>query len=332
MIKNLSLIDKHCDTAFELYNKSQGILSGNCHVSLEKASGFENYAQFFAVWANSKKSDDECYEDFIKISDNLFSEIEANTDRIALVRTYGELIDAWKSGKRAAFLAVEDARILGGRIERIYELKSRGVKYLTLLWGGETCIGASHDAMGGLTPFGIEVVKKCFELGIIPDISHANEKVTDQVLELAQEYKKPIIASHSDLYEVFPHTRNLRKRHLDTIIELGGSVGLNLCPWHIKRMLISGTPKPDFSNMDELVFDRCTLDDVMRHLEGYLELGACDILGMGCDLDGTDLPEGFSGVDSLYIIADEMARRSYSDELINKIFWKNDLEFIKRNF
>ena len=332
MNNGLSLIDKHCDTASELYNKNQGLLSGNCHINLEKAKDFENYTQFFAVWADSKKSDDDCFEDFLKISDNLFSEIEQNKDRIAFVKTYGEMLDAWKGGRRAAFLAVEDARILSGKLERLDALHSRGVKYLTLLWGGETCVGASHDAEGDLTPFGLEVVKRCFALGIVPDISHANERVTDRVLELAQEYKKPIIASHSDLYEVFPHTRNLRRRHLDTIISLGGSVGLNLCPWHIKKMLISGTPKPDFSNIDELVFDKCTLDDVMRHLEGYLELGARDVLGMGCDLDGTDLPEGFSGVDCLYLIADEMAKRGYTDELIHKIFWKNDLEFIKKNF
>lgn len=331
-MRKLSLIDKHCDTAFELLGRPTELLSGNCHVSLEKAEKYENYAQFFAVWADKKKSDDDCFEDFIKISDNFFSEIEKNRDRIALVRTADEMLDAWKHGKRAAFLAVEDARILGGKIDRLDLLRDRGVKYLTLLWGGETCIGASHDAEGGLTPFGIEVVKKCFEYGIIPDVSHANERVTDHVVELAYGYGKPIIASHSDLYEVFPHTRNLRKKHLDAIIELGGSVGLNLCPWHIKKMLISGTPKPDFSNFDQLVFDRCGIDDVMRHLEGYLSLGACDVLGMGCDLDGTDLPDGFTGVDCLYLIADEMEARGYSRELIEKIFWKNDLEFIKRNF
>jgi membrane dipeptidase len=331
-MKKLSLIDKHCDTAFELYRKGMSLHDSSCHVSLKKAEDFENYTQFFAVWADRSRGDDECFEDFIKVSDNLFSEIAKNSDRIAHVRTYDEMTKAWEEGKCAAFLAVEDARILGGRIERMDTLAHRGVKYLTLLWGGETCIGASHDTEGSLTPFGIEVVKKCFEYGILPDVSHANERVTDQIIELAFSYNKPIIASHSDCYDVFPHSRNLRRQHIDAIKELGGSIGLNLCPWHIKKMLLSGTPKPDFSNMDELVFAKCDIDDVMRHLEGYLELGGEDILGMGADLDGTSLPEGFSGVHSLYLIADEMSRRGYSDLLIEKIFWRNDLEFIKRNF
>ncbi len=316
IMKQLSLIDTHCDTAFELYHRKQSIVENTCHVSLEKASQYKNYTQFFAIWADRRRCDDECYNDFLKISDNLFSEIENNSDKIAQVRTFSEMEAAWAQNKRAAFLAVEDARILGGQIDRLDELKRRGVSYLTLQWGGQTCIGASHDAEGGLTDFGREVVRRCFELGIVPDISHANEQVTDEVMELCYTYKKPFIATHSDCYDLFPHTRNLRKKHLDGIKDLGGIVGLNLCPYHIKDM------------SDK----RCTLDDVMRHLEKYLELGGENVLGMGCDLDGTGLPEGFGGVNDLSRIAEEMEKRGYSEELIEKLFFTNEYEFIKRNF
>ncbi|MBE6583578.1 MAG: hypothetical protein E7649_01165 [Ruminococcaceae bacterium] len=328
----LSLIDTHCDTAFELYHKKQGIYENDCHVSLKKAEKYTNYTQFLAVWANKRRTDDECFEDFINISDNLFAEIQKNGDKVSLVRTFDEMQHAWRKEKRAVFLAVEDARILGGRIERLDILKERGVRYLTLLWGGKTCIGASHDEEGGLTRFGREVVEKCFEYGIVPDVSHANERVTDEVSELAHQYKKPFIASHSDLYEVFPHTRNLRKKHLQDIIGLGGTVGLNLCPWHIKNMILKGTLSADHQNKSELVLDVCSIDDVMRHVEGYLELGAENVLGLGCDLDGTDLPQGFSGIGDLEKIADAMAKRGYPQKLIDKIFYKNNYEFIKRNF
>ena len=192
-MKKLSLIDTHCDTAFELYHRGQDIVKNNCHISLDGAESYENYAQFFAVWADKRKDDDECFEDFLKISDNLKIEAEKHADKIALVKAFAEMQDAWEGGRRAAFLAVEDARILGGRLERLDILRERGVKYLTLLWGGKTCIGSSHDAEGGLTDFGFEVVKKCFEYGILPDVSHANEQVTDEVAELALQYNKPFI-------------------------------------------------------------------------------------------------------------------------------------------
>ena len=311
----LSLIDTHCDTASELYHRGQSLFENDCHVSLKKAEKYTNYAHFFAVWADKRRSDDECYGDFLKIAENLSSLLQKEDERAAQVRNYSELTEAWNTGKRAIFLAVEDARILSGDLSRLDMLKELGVTYLTLLWGGPTCIGASHDTEGGLTDFGRAVVVRCFELGIIPDVSHANERVTDEVCEMARSFGKPFMASHSNCFEVYPHTRNLRKQHLQALIELGGSVGLNLCPWHLGN---AGDRK-------------ITISDVMRHIEGFLELGAEKNLGLGCDLDGTDLPQGFSGISDLSLIAEEMAKRNYSDDLIEDIFFRNNLKFIQRS-
>lgn len=315
-MQRLRLIDTHCDTAFELWHRGEEIEKNSCHIDLEKAREYTNYTQFFAVWANKRRTDDEAFNDFIKVSDNFIKQINTYDNKISSVKTFEEMNAAWNNNKTAAFLAVEDARILGGRIERLDVLKERGVKYLTMMWGGETCIGSSHDVDGGLTDFGRAVVHKCFEYGIIPDVSHSNEQTTEEISQLAFEHKKPFIASHSNCYSLFPHTRNLREKHLNDIIKLGGIVGISLCPYHIKDM------------SDGI----CTVSDVVAHIEKYLGLGAENVLGLGCDLDGTDLPQGFNGVNDLYKIADELARINYSDELIEKIFYKNFYEFIKKVF
>ena len=49
----LSLFDTHCDTALELY-KHKAHLDCNdcCHISLEKAAGYDNYAQYYAIWSH----------------------------------------------------------------------------------------------------------------------------------------------------------------------------------------------------------------------------------------------------------------------------------------
>ncbi len=316
-MKQLSLIDTHCDTAFELYHKKQGIAANDCHISLSAARNYKNYTQFFAVWADRRKSDDECYSEFLAVSDNLKAEILQNFENIKFVTSFDGMCGAWQNGKRAAFLAVEDARILGGRLERLDELSLRGVKYLTLLWGGETCIGASHDVSGGLTDFGRKTVKRCFELNIVPDISHSNEQVTDEVCELAYEYEKPFIASHSNSFECFPHTRNLRKRHLEALIKQDGIVGISLCPHHLRDMSDG---------------KMCTAEDVFAHIDSYMSQGAENILGLGCDLDGTDLPDGFSSVGDLYKLADICLSHGYGEDTVEKIFYKNYYEFIKTNF
>lgn len=315
-MKELKLIDTHCDTAFELYHRGSSILKNKCNISISRAEIYNNYTQFFAIWTAKRLRDQDGYKAFIDISDNLSKEIDENKDRIALVKNFNEMQKAWDENKIAAFLAVEDARILAGDINRMDELKARGVKYLTLMWGKTSCIGGSHDVEGGLSPFGHDVVRKCFDYGIVPDISHSNEQTTDDVCRLAYEYNRPFIASHSNCYSVYPHSRNLRDKHLKAIIELGGIVGFSLCPYHLK----------DMSN------GICTIDDVVRHIDKYMELGAENVLGFGCDLDGTDLPDGFEGVNDLEKIADALLKRGYSEETVEKIFYKNYYDFILKNF
>ncbi len=315
-MKKLSIIDTHCDTASELYHRKQSIVSNECHISLNKSEIYKNYAQFFAVWSDKRKTDDECFEDFLHISENLQNDINENPDRIALVTSYNEMRSAFGNGQRAAFLAVEDARLLNGDLSRLDVLAERGVKYLTLMWGGHTCIGSSHDVAGGLTDFGRAVVERCFELGIVPDLSHANEEVTDEVINMAYAHGKTVMASHSNCRSVYDHTRNLRDEHIKAIVELGGIIGLNLCRFHLCDVQKTA----------------CNVDSIISHIEGFLSLGATFSLGLGCDMDGAPLPDGFSGVGDLYKIADELIRRGHTEDTVNNIFCKNFEAFIKRNF
>ncbi len=315
-MNNLSLIDTHCDTASELYHRGQSLYNNDCHISLESVEKFENYTQFYAVWADKRKSDDDCFEEFLHISDSLFEKICAESETVARVRNFSEMNNAWQNKKKAVFLAVEDARILAGKLDRLDILAERGVKYLTLLWGGETCIGASHDSSGGLTDFGREVVSGCFERGIIPDLSHANLQVTDEVIDLAYAHGKTVMASHSNCRSVYDHTRNLTDEHIKAISELGGAIGLNLCKFHLC----------DAQNIS------CTVDTLLSHIEGFLALGAKDSLGLGCDMDGAPLPDGISNIGDLYKLAEAMKNAGYPDEIIEKLFYVNHYNFIKRNF
>ncbi len=313
---NLSLFDTHCDTAFELYRRNEGLRDNTCHISLSYAQTYDKYVQLFAIWSDRRRDDQTCWDDFLKIADNFDRLIDREQQSIARVRNKAELDQAIAASKRAAVLAVEDARLLAGDIQRLRVLLDKGVRCMTLLWGGETCIGGSHNTEVGLTDFGKQVVRGCFELGIIPDISHASEQSVDDVIEIANEYQKPFIATHSNSYSAYAHTRNLRDRHLAELMRLGGLVGVSMCPSHLR----------DCSERNAGV------EDVVRHIERYLELGAQDHLCFGCDFDGTDLPDGIEHVDDLYKVADMLSKRGCSDQLIENIFWKNAFTFFQNQF
>ncbi len=312
----LSLFDTHCDTAYELYHRQLHLdRNQGCHISLEHASTYERYAQYYAIWSNKRKDDEQCWEDFMCISDYFFAELNRISNQAVVVHSAKELENAIHTGKHAAILAVEDARLCAGKIERLDELKARGVKYLTLLWGGNTCVGGSHDTKNGLTDFGKSLVRGCFDRGIIPDVSHASEQSVDDLLPIAYEYRKPFIATHSNAFGLYGHSRNLRDRHFSAIKELGGVVGVSLCPSHLK----------DQSTV------RATAETVFSHVEYYLSLGGEDVVGFGADWDGTDLPAGFSNVSDLSAVAEIMATHNYSDALIEKLFWGNMYNFAMKN-
>ena len=210
----LSLFDTHCDTAYELYH--QGVHLGtndSCHISLDKAACYDRYAQYYAVWSNRRLDDETCWEHFLKIAANFKTELSSIPDKAVQVISAADLEAAVQSGKHAAILAVEDARLTAGKLERLDEMKALGVTYLTLLWGGDTCVGGSHNTENGLTDYGKALARRSFELGIIPDVSHASEQSVDDLLPIAYEFRKPFIATHSNAYSLYGHTRNLRDRH-----------------------------------------------------------------------------------------------------------------------
>lgn len=310
-----SLFDMHCDTALDLYTMGKDLATNDRHIALDRASQYAPYTQVTAIWSEKSKSDEECYTQFLGAASNLKKEVDKNESRVALCRSYGEVQLARDAGKASFILAVEDARLLSGDISRLDVLRDLGVRFLTLTWGGPTCIGGSFDTDLPLTEFGKKVLERCFDIGIIPDISHASEYVADEVAEKAKERTLPFVATHSNSFSVYPHRRNLRDRHIDALNEVGGLIGISLCPDHL-------------TDTDKKV---CDISDILKHIDYYMSRGCENSLALGCDLDGTDLPHGFRGIEDIYKIADALASQNYTNLLIDKIFYENANNFIKNN-
>ncbi len=311
----MKFFDLHADTLYKLYWDKAPLLENERHVSLRKAKNFENYAESFVYFCSPKLNNDDGYDAYLKAYERLESEVNSNNGKAAIVRNSDELKIAFEDRKVAILPAVEDARILGNDLDRLQTIKKNGSWYLTLLWGGDTVIGGSHDTENGLTDFGKDVVKKCCELRITPDISHASEKSADDILAIGYEYNKPVIASHSNSYTVYSHSRNLRDRHLADIKALGGIVGFSLCRSHL-------ADKPS---------DTTDITDVIRHVEYYMSNGCENTLCMGADWDGTALPRGFSDIRDTEKIKEELAHLNYSEEILDKIFFKNAFDFYTKH-
>lgn len=299
-MKQLSLADIHCDTAYEIFKNKSSILDSNKAVSLNSAKAYKEYLQVLAIWSDKRLDDDLAYKRFFDILEYLKNDISV----------FKEDLFSGDSSPTRFILSIEDARILNYDLSRLDILYKLGVKIITPLWSGVSCIGGAYDTDEGLSEFGISVIKKCLEKNIIPDISHASQKSVQDIFAISETYL-PVIASHSNSYSIYPHPRNLTNEQFNRILELDGLVGISLCADHLG---VCSKESPT--------------DTIMRHIEHYLELGGENILCFGCDFDGAATPNGFNDITSLYLIANEMLKRNYSYDLIDKIFYSNAKNFV----
>lgn len=249
----------------------------------------------FAIWSDNKLSEEQNRLQYNKVEEY-----------------YKREILPYKSESFVPHLAVEGGALLAGDIKMLDTLKSDGVQMLTLVWKDVCCIGGGHNTNIGLTPFGKDVVKKMCEVGIVPDISHASDKMAYEVFEIADSYGKAVCASHSNLRSVYNHTRNMTDDMFLSIISLGGLAGVNFYPHHLTD---TDTRKADITA-------------ILRHVEKYLELGGQKNICLGCDFDGIEItPEDITGADKHYLLCNEMKKIGYSEELIEDLFFNNAHNF-----
>ena len=110
-------------------------------------------------------------------------------------------------------------------------LKDLGLKAILPVWNNPNKYGSGNRSNIGLTAEGVKFIWHAFELGLGIDISHANKKTFNDIIDIAKiakccELNPAIYASHSNVYELCNRDRNLTDEQLLKIKELDGIVGL----------------------------------------------------------------------------------------------------------
>lgn len=304
---NLSLFDLHCDTACEMLAKHEPLSGNHLAISTESTAKFEQYIQVMAFWTDHRLSDEEGWQRMIAMRKNLLADPAVASGAIKVSATCPP------RGPGATLLfGIEDARIFAGKPERVSEAYRLGIRVLTPLWAGETCIGGSHDTDSGLTAFGKKAITEAVTLGMIPDISHASVRSADEIFDIAAQANVPVIASHSNAKAVCPVSRNLSDSQIDRIVACDGRIGLNL----YRRFLRADKD--------------ASLSDLLRHIAYFLDRGAADVLCFGGDWDGADLPPEIRRIGDLETVAELLLRQNYPESLIRKLFFENAYAFAAR--
>jgi len=291
----MNLFDMHADTPYKIFKLGTNFSDVRLHISADKIKNISNYHQIFAIWCDKNLDNETVYENFFKIRNDFLNYYENSS--LSNLRFY---------------FSVEDARLLNGKIERLDILKENGVKILTLTWQGNSVIGGAYDTENGLTEFGRKTVYRCFELGIIPDASHASRKIISELYEMSAEKQLPFIATHSNSYSVYPHKRNLTDDDFIKIKNVKGIVGISFAPEHICNK-------------------EAHICDIIKHIEHYFSLGGEDVVCLGCDFDGiSTCPVEIPDISYLHLLKNELYNLGYSSKQIEKLFFENAFNFINK--
>ena len=134
-----------------------------------------------------------------------------------------ELEKAVAENKMAAMIGVEGGHMIENSLEKLEDLANRGMIYLTLTWNNSTpwSSSAAEETSGkvkpqnaGLNDFGKSVIHKLNELGVMVDLSHVGVKT---FFDAINESKKPILVSHSCVYQLNPVPRNLNDEQIKAV-------------------------------------------------------------------------------------------------------------------
>lgn len=308
----MRFFDLHCDTITKCQEDDRDLLNNDFHISLSKGFKYWPWIQCFAIFIPDKVRGNQACRLFEDCFHKFKEEIRKNSDVILNCKNLTDLEECKLSKKCGAILTVEGGAVLNGDIDRLKYLNECGVKVITLTWNGKCDIG---DGVGvnnanGITEFGKKVIEKMNELDIIVDVSHASDKLFYDVASLS---KKPFIATHSNSRTICEHERNLNDEQFKVIKSIGGIVGINLCKSFLSKN------------------EKVEMDDIYKHIEYFLSLGGENVISIGADFDGADIPECVHDIEGIEKIFEYLLMHNYSEKLLDKIFFNNAFEFFKRN-
>ena len=201
---------------------------------------------------------------------------------------------------------------------------------------------------------GKQVVQRMNQLGMIVDVSHLGEKSFWDVISTSS---KPIMASHSSVYNLCRHRRNLKDDQIKAIAKNGGVIQINFYPGFVdssfekkqsaffkKHMIESDSLMKagmDVWHIEYYLFDkyadeasamRPPLSLLMQHITYIIDLVGVDYVGLGSDFDGiTIAPLQLDDVTSYPLITKALVEKGYSKDDIMKILGGNFLRVLKAN-
>lgn len=208
----------------------------------EKPFSFENAVRDAAIWTRRFDS----------------------LDRLRKVTQAADARRAKEEGRFGVILNFQNTQHIGDDLANLDLFYDFGVRIIQLTYNQRNLVGdgCTERNPGGLSRFGLQLVKHMNASGIMVDLSHCSESTSFDAIEASTQ---PVAITHAFAKSLSDHDRGKSDDLIRAIGEANGYFGVLLVPFFL-------TADPDPS-----------LDHFMDHFNHIVELIGPDHVGVGSD-------------------------------------------------
>lgn len=182
---------------------------------------------------------------------------------------------------------------------------------VSLTWNHINQFGGGANSKLGLTTWGKKCVKLLEQNNILIDTAHMSKRMFWDFCKITT---KPIYNSHSNIYSLKRHKRNLTDKQIDKIVKSNGYLGLTIYDEFISKSLI-------------------TSKDIAFQFDYLIQRFGYKNFGLGTDLYGIDvehLPIDVKDYGDINQVVIELKKLGYNKEVVDCLIYKNFENFLNR--
>lgn len=319
--KNSIVIDSHLDIGGIIYNarlNGQRKVMESLFLKDFRSASF-NFI-IGAIFVENEFLPDMALKIALKQVDAIYTDIEESKEHFLLVTNKDEMDTSIRENKIGIIMSLEGAEPIGHDLSLLNIFYRLGVRGLGLTWSrrnfaadGSYFRDPKEGIRGGLTPFGIDLVRYAENIGMFIDVSHINDEGFTDVTEYTN---LPFIASHSNSRSVNDIRRNLTDSQIEFIGQNNGVIGINA----YKKIVSSNEAEQN-------------IDKLCDHVEHIISLAGEDSIGFGFDLcnnyynSGKDYDTIKNHSESL-LITEELLKRGFTKDTLSKLVGGNYYRYL----
>lgn len=303
------IVDAHCDSLQVALDKNISLDNKQLSFNTKEAIKKTPYIQFLASYISTKYEK----QGFKRVNDMLDKFYMENTEDVICIKKPEQIDEVISKSKLGIILSIENGIAIDMNLDNIDKLYKRGIRVMGITWNDDNYLGCGAHTKNdkGLTNLGKKYINKLEDRNILIDVSHCSYKTMFDTINIST---KPVIATHSCVYNICNHPRNLLDEQIKEIAKSGGVIGICFCKEFLTNKNIAN------------------VDDLIKHIEYIVDLVGIEYVGIGTDFDGindNNFLDDIKGVKDIEKLFTRLENRGYSKRDIDKIAGGNIIRILK---